>query len=113
MNAMEGPEAALTTGLVPLILICGAVLWVLLLHVWHTPPTRRQWREPDLSDRYAGENYARSIAAHPAGRADVACRFCGSSADDRVGQDALCLDVTCLRQAIADRDTLRDMGLGA
>jgi len=111
MNAMDGPEAALTTGLVPLILICGAVLWVVLLHVWHTPPPRRR-REPDLSDRRAGASYARSIAAHPAGRGDIACRYCGHTADDRAGTD-VCLDVVCLRQAIADRDVLDDMGLGA
>ena len=113
----EGPEAALSTGLVPLILVCVVLVWIVFTRAWAARDEKDYYQPPDLSDWKGGERYARAlagaIAAHPAGGPAGRCRYCGVPADARVGQPALCLDVTCLRQAVADRDVAGDTGIGA
>lgn len=75
----EGPEAALSTGIVPLILICVVLVWIVFTRAWAARDEKDYYQPPDLSDWKGGERYARAlagaIAAHPAGRVDAACRY--------------------------------------
>ena len=121
MNAaavLEGPEAPLTTGLVPLILMCGLLVWIVFARAWESPRREPPWTEPDLSDQRACAAYARSIADHPSGLRgrpqDVVCRFCGVPADPRVtGEWGLCMAVESWDKAAADQVTIDQAGYGS
>jgi hypothetical protein len=111
MNApLEGPEAALSTGIVPLLLMCGLLVWVVGTRAWAARDDKDYDIAPDMSDWRGGEHYARavaqarSIAAHPSNSYNhhLPCRYCGQPADTRAGAD-VCIDLQCLRQAVADR----------
>ena len=60
-TAFEGPEAPLTTGLIPLLLVCGLLIWIVLARPGHD----RTNDDPPV-DNWDAEARAAARRDHPA-----------------------------------------------